>query len=780
MSTSKLDKLLEESQKSPCTYRPRGIATILALSPLCLVFATQFPYFSISNLSTCRILSVTFGNILGKKDYADIAFHVGAHTVYAHLVLIESRCPLLLTVGVKDKGRKGNLMTIKTDDKVVDVRSLTLVLEYLYTGTIPFSEVKPAELVMLMAHTALYDMTRLGWLCERYLKSILDNDYFFTLLALSNGGGVERAKKLCMQYGSLHFEELIVMADKVRSLGVDLFRDFVVYSTLNHEPIEDLDRKSFPHVMRDEFKVIFTSMKDPDAFFVFKQANTSIPCHKAVIFAQSDKFKPLLDEGAADGRYTLPKNITLSPEAFRSFLSWSYWRDTSFSAAHAAEILPLAHDFEMEALVTECAGKLRKGINITSVLPILNLCFSNWGKLGYRKDHEGACLFFIVQNFAHLDLSPLNSAEIAAAIAGAIRKAVIDGLWASASSGPSEQVSSAPVENGTTPHTAPAAAHLAPGEIPAGRRGGRHSRPNTDEDGSLESSDKGKSAKAKKSMTITLSESTDAASGSETAHVEAKHEEKKEEAKHADSSVESPKAKETKPAEAKEEAKPAAEAPKEDKKPVEEPKEDKKPAEEPKAEKKAEETAPKAEEPAPAPAKADEKPAEPAPEEKKPAPVVEEKKSEPAPVEEKKDTAKDKKPEPAAEHSASPKEPTPAAATPEPAKKASPSKSGSSTAIAATPSKSSEASSSNSKDKTPSSKEKEKEDKKEKEKEKSKDKKDKKEKDKKKEEEAEPEKPERKDKSLAKSPSVKAIKESFEAKGRTEEKSSSKPPAKKK
>lgn len=347
--------------------------------------------------------------------------------------MIEARCPPLFAVAIKDRGKKGHLTTLKSDEKLVDIRSLSLVLEYLYTGSVPFSDVSPAEVISLIAHTELYQIDRLRWLCERYLQAVLTDDLFFTLLLVSDVSGVARAKTLCMQYGATNFEKLIVKKEHVATLGIELFREFVVFSTLNNEVLEDISQLSFPNTIRDEFKIIFTAMANPDAFFAFKSANTTIPCHRAILFAQSDKFKTLfLDEvnqSPSDGRYTLPKPLAMPPDAFKSFLAWAYYRDTTFSAAHAAMMLPLAHEFGITALIDECDGKLRKGISVQSVIPIMVLCWSEWGKKSYKQELAQPCLDFLILNFARVDLSTPRSAAINAAIAEAVRNAVINGIW---------------------------------------------------------------------------------------------------------------------------------------------------------------------------------------------------------------------------------------------------------------------------------------------------------------------------------------------------------------
>jgi len=418
---------------------------------------------------------VSFPALVGSKEYADVVFHIGNHALYAHRCVVEARCPPLFAVAIKDRGKKGLLATLKSDEKLVDIRSLTLVLEYLYTGSVPFAEVTPAEVISLIAHAELYQIDRLRWLCERYLQAVLSNELFFTLLLLSDVSGVASAKQLCLTYGSVHFEELIVKKEQVHTLGIELFREFVVFSTLNTEVTPDLNQVSFPNTIKEEFKIIFTAMANPDAFFTFKSANTTVPCHKAILYAQSERFKTLfLEDGpsASENRYSLPKNIAMSHEAFKSFLAWAYYRDTSFSAAHAAMILPLAHDFNIATLVDECSSKLRKGISIDSVLPILNLCFSEWGKQGgYSDELSKPCLSFLMCNFAHVDLTGLKSAAICAAIAKSIRESVTSGLWtpitpfAVAPSSLSLPINNPAETSSSAPSDQPAAAAAATEEI---------------------------------------------------------------------------------------------------------------------------------------------------------------------------------------------------------------------------------------------------------------------------------------------------------------------------
>lgn len=172
-------------------------------------------------------------------------------------------------------------------------------------------------------------------------------------------------------------------------------------------------------------------------------------------------------------------------------------------------ILPLAHQFGIESLVGECDEKLKHGISVTSVLPILTLCFSEWGKKGYKAELAQPCLEFLVLNFGNVDLTEIKSSAIAAAIANAVRNAVISGVWVPVANG--ETKSSAPVASdneGTMEESSSAA--------PNGADAPTKLRILHKTDDSITESDEGKrSARRKKRRTMQLDASiTDEASSS--------------------------------------------------------------------------------------------------------------------------------------------------------------------------------------------------------------------------------------------------------------------------
>lgn len=119
---------------------------------------------------------VKLESMVNSKEFADTIFTVGGHVLYAHKYIIEFRCPTLFSVNLRDKpSKKGNYSHYVIDDKICDEATIYSVLYYIYTDTVKFAEMKPLEVVMLLKASVIYEIERLSWLCERYLRLVITN-----------------------------------------------------------------------------------------------------------------------------------------------------------------------------------------------------------------------------------------------------------------------------------------------------------------------------------------------------------------------------------------------------------------------------------------------------------------------------------------------------------------------------------------------------------------------------------------------------------------------------
>lgn len=385
--------------------------------------------------------------MVNSKEFADTIFTVGGSVLYAHKTIIEVRCPTLFAVNLKDRpSKKGNISFYKIDDKLFDETTLYVILYYLYTDTVQFSNIGPIDVVMLIKAAEIYELHRLIWLCERYLVYVITDgmffdigfscilfafiDLFFTLLKASHNMNVARAKNICMEYGKSAFTTLINKREEVHTLGIELFREFVVFTHVGGVEVEDPKSKTLEPTIQQDMKKVYKDRHHCDGTFSF--GNETVDCHRSILLAQSEKLLRILKpEGQDQSTLSLPKDYTMSAAAFESALAFIYYRDTSFNSAHAAEIIPFAREFELAPLYTECESKIKSGITIESVIPILSLCYNKDLEKFVKKDMLGPCLNFITNNFSKVDFTSLKkkTPKMAADILRLVKKQITIGKW---------------------------------------------------------------------------------------------------------------------------------------------------------------------------------------------------------------------------------------------------------------------------------------------------------------------------------------------------------------
>ena len=80
----------------------------------------------------------------------------------------------MLIKAVKERtAKKANLTIIKVEDRLVDETSLFSILYYVYTGAVQFVQLNPMQVVILMRAAEMYELNRLVWMCERYLRAAI-------------------------------------------------------------------------------------------------------------------------------------------------------------------------------------------------------------------------------------------------------------------------------------------------------------------------------------------------------------------------------------------------------------------------------------------------------------------------------------------------------------------------------------------------------------------------------------------------------------------------------
>lgn len=265
---------------------------------------------------------------------------------------------------------------------------------------------------------------------------------------------VVRAKNICMNYGKQHFTDLIGKRDEVHNLGIELFREFVVFTHIGGVEVEDPESKTMEPTIAQDLQKVFKDRHHCDGTFVF--GDQTVECHRAILLAQSDKLLKVLKPEGDPNALQLPKEQNMSAQAFDAALSFMYYRDTTFNADHAAEIIPFALEFDIQPLFKECEAKIKAGINVESVIPILSLCYNKDTEKFVKKEMLGPCFNFITNNFVKIDFTSLKkkTPKMAADILRIVKKQITIGKWTKKSSHSDEGVSSDP-ESEVKQHTSP-------------------------------------------------------------------------------------------------------------------------------------------------------------------------------------------------------------------------------------------------------------------------------------------------------------------------------------
>lgn len=378
--------------------------------------------------------------MINVKEHADAQFNIGGNLLYAHRCVVNTRCPALFTKFVKEKQIKKGITYIKVDDKQIDDPTLYAILHYLYSDELLFHTVEPAQVVNLLRASQQYELTRLAWLSERYLKSIITMDNFFVLLKVAASGTVVRAKTLCMEFGAKHFKELIVRKDGVTSLGLDLFREFVEFVVIPDPKRSDVDpeTKSLPSTIEEDFTKIYNEMSFTDGSALLAGDKQPVRFHSAFLLETAPGLSIALtpskdssEEHREQSIIDFPKNFPLSAGAFRALLRFIYYSDKSIEPVHAAELVPFGRHYEIPPLSETVESIVKTGVTVGSVIPILGLCYNKDVAKLVKNDVYNPSLKFLLAHFTEVDFKPLKkkSAHMAFDILRLCKKQIEDGKW---------------------------------------------------------------------------------------------------------------------------------------------------------------------------------------------------------------------------------------------------------------------------------------------------------------------------------------------------------------
>lgn len=179
--------------------------------------------------------------------------------------------------------------------------------------------------------------------------------------------------------------------------------------------------------MLQDMKKVYESRHHCDGCFIFGEKRVKF--HRGILNFQSEKIPTLLKFQSDPMKLILPKNVTMSPEAFETALSFIYYRNESFSSSIAAEITPFALSYDIKPLYKLCVKKVKEDINLESALPILRLCYHNQVKK-HVADVYDPCLKFVANNFYYLDFNDKRvTSEMIADVLQLIQNHIKEGVF---------------------------------------------------------------------------------------------------------------------------------------------------------------------------------------------------------------------------------------------------------------------------------------------------------------------------------------------------------------
>mmetsp|Transcript_11094 Transcript_11094/g.12202 ORF Transcript_11094/g.12202 Transcript_11094/m.12202 type:complete len:601 (-) Transcript_11094:86-1888(-) len=359
----------------------------------------------------------THASLVCNGLFSDISFLMDNGTeLRAHSCVINSRCPAMIKQGVKKVKAKKGLKEYAIDpESHIDEQSLKVVLTYLYTGNVDFSEKKmnPMLSVHVINAAAKYKIERLIQMLEQYLQQKLDMKNMYALLRKANDWKVPRAKQLCLDF-AMDNPTWVQSKDGVTTLGLELFQEVVLLSSQPREGAGDPVSVNAKNTFTSDFKELYDKRNESfDVTFRWadKKKEVLVKAHRALLGGKSAAIASIIEVAPPDKKMGAPvvsHNIlaNLDRAAFESFLRWVYYGETTMDPLSATKLIMFSAKLKLDGLRKAAEDTICSGISVPTVLSILEVSYKMSGDLG--KQLIPRCQDYIVSHLDKVDLQPLN------------------------------------------------------------------------------------------------------------------------------------------------------------------------------------------------------------------------------------------------------------------------------------------------------------------------------------------------------------------------------------
>jgi len=342
--------------------------------------------------------------LLLDDTYSDVLIKVGSDTIHAHAPILCCRCTEIVGLPSLDERskKKTKKMEVKIKDGAVTSHAMTKVLEFLYTGTVEFGKLSDKEIIYLVKAARHFKLDRLSYLCERWLTERMTIESVFHLLKAATDSEEERIKGFCLQFALKNYNDFIANKDGIYILGIELFQEVVAAFQTNPSPPASIYPEGGPpDTLLEDMKTLYDNMYYSD--MTVSCASDNIRCHKALLTAYSENLASSLIKDS-------DTPLTISAEAFRSVLRFSYYGYDQVEPLPACDLVAFSRRHKLPALLRICEDKIRTSINKETVVSILAVSYlPAEGKQDLVDELQSKCFPFILEHLDSINLSMVKA-----------------------------------------------------------------------------------------------------------------------------------------------------------------------------------------------------------------------------------------------------------------------------------------------------------------------------------------------------------------------------------
>lgn len=345
--------------------------------------------------------------------YSDIQFLVNGQTVKAISIIIDIRCPTLLTKGIASKKRKEKTIYQLTPNEYMTKEVLVSLLYFLYSGALD-PNITGQDLIRLLKASKVYQLRALQDLITKQLWDEFSNQNIWDFRKTAEALRCQPGKNLVNMYITVNYPSLVKeLAPGISAIAEPSRSDL---KTANHKlSIIKQNKKKIDPGWQNDFEAILIKMDKHDFLIVDDEKAHQGACHKAILAGHSPEMEILLETCKSSSEYF----SSLTALSIEALLRWLYFGAALTDHNYAAEILTFAVEFKIEKLVTECEELLLPCINQDTVFIILQIVISTKSTKSQLKE---ACLDFVVVHLATLDFQQLK--EMPTFVAQEVLKAI--------------------------------------------------------------------------------------------------------------------------------------------------------------------------------------------------------------------------------------------------------------------------------------------------------------------------------------------------------------------